>query len=283
MFGPPWGSDPFGLPAYLSRGAKNRRTSSGRWPEPPRSFPVPFFPPPPPMPYGMKPRSGPKSFHPEMPKLSKYARFSDHDTPPSSDFSTSEWDDPYTLDTDSDLSRIPGLLSRRRYPSRDSISRPNLSRVSIKLPSPMAQELKLRSDEIVLLPPLVHLHIKIRFYCRRDELRAAVPGSMAFEEVTKQVVRSYLGERLVYTARAEQRGWMREIAKDACLEDLAYQGEVWRGGRREMMVEIVVGGDEGWYGVRGRVGQGPGGGSRDAEVETTRKREVSRTRYARKG
>ncbi|KAJ4379126.1 1,2-dihydroxy-3-keto-5-methylthiopentene dioxygenase [Didymella sp. IMI 355093] len=270
--------DPFDFNTFLSSRSQKRHSHAGRFPEPrSRSFPTPLS-----APYIPYPRALNPSYHkpPKPLNLPKYSRFSDVESPPSTDFSTSEWDDTYALDTDSDIPRIPSF-PRRRYLTRNSISRPDLDRVSLKLPSPMARELRLRSDEIVFLPPLVHLHIKLRFHGGKEELRAAVPGSMAFEDVTKQVVQAYLGEGLVYTARVEQRGRMCEVAKEACLQDLAHRGEVWRNGKREMKVEIVGGGDEVWFGGRGRFGQGPSGGG-DAEVEMIRKREVSRTKYARK-
>ncbi|KAJ4337643.1 hypothetical protein N0V87_004599 [Didymella glomerata] len=277
MYSPSWGSDPFDLPAYLARGAKSRR-SSGHWPDPPRSSPFPFFRPPPPVPYGMKPRSGLKSFHPKLPKLPKYARFSDLDPPLSSDLSTSDWDDAYALDSDSDFSPIPSFSPRRRYARPDPIARPDISLVSLPMLRPMAQELRLRHDEALFLPPLVHLRILLVLAGGREELHIAIPGSVAFEHVTKRVVQCYAGKGVPYTAQVEQRGRMCEPPRDAVLEDLAHRGEVYRGGRREMKAEIVVNGDEGW-GVRDRFrGQGPSG-TGDAEVETVRKREVSRTRY----
>ncbi|KAF3049662.1 hypothetical protein E8E11_008998 [Didymella keratinophila] len=280
MHSTPWGRDPFDLPAYLARGTKNRRSSSSLWPDPPRSSPFPFLPPPPPppIPYGMRPRSGLKSFHPKLPKLAKYARFSDLDTPLSSDFSTSDWDDTYTLDTDSDFDPIPDFPSRRRYTSRTLGSRPSVDHVSVPMLRPMAQELRLRHDEALFLPPLVHLRILILLAGGRVELRIAVPGPVAFEDVTKQVVQCYAGKGVSYTAQVEQRGRMCEPPRDAVLDDLAHRDEVYRAGRREMKVDIVVDGGKGW-GVRDRFGGRGSSGTGDAEVETVRKREVSRTRY----
>lgn len=220
------------------------------------------------MPYGMKPHSGLNSFHPKLSKLPKYTRFYDLDSPPSSDFSTSDWDDTYTLDTNSDFDPIPGFSSRRRYMSRILGSRPSIDRVSIPMLRPMAQELRLRHDEALFLPPLVHLRMLILLPSGREELRIAVPGSVAFEDVTKQVVQHYAGTGVPYQVHVEQRGRMCEPPRDAVLEDVAHRGEVYKAGRREMKVEIAVAGGEGW-GVR----------DADAEVETVRKREVSRTRY----
>lgn len=260
MYSPPWGRDSFDLSAYLARGAKNRR-----------SFPISFFPPTPSIPYSMKPRSGLKPFHPKAPKLSKYARLSDLETPSSPDVSPSEWDDPYTLDTDSDFSPLPRFPSRRRYAWQDLVSRPDISRVSVPM-------LRLRSDEVLFLPPLVHLRIVIVLSSAREQLRIAVPGCVAFEDVTRQVVQCYAGKGVSYQAQVEQRGRMCGVPRDAVLEDLAHRGEVYRDGRREMRVEIVVSGDEGW-GVRDRFGGRRPSGAGDAEVETVRKREVSRTRY----
>jgi hypothetical protein len=218
--------------------------------------------------YGMKPRSGPKSFYPKLPKPSKYARFSDLDTPLSSDFSTSDRDDTYTLDTDSDFSPISNFPSRRRYARPDRTSRPDISLVSLPIFRPIAQEPRLRHDEALFLPPLVHLRILMIMPSGREGLRIAVPGSVAFEDVTKQVVQCYAGRGVPYQAHVEQRGRMLEPPRDVVLEDLAHMGEVYKAGRREMKVEIVVAGAEGWG-----VGEG------DAEVETVRKREVSRKRY----
>lgn len=269
MYHSPWGNGPFDLPTYLARGTKTKR-----------SFPVPFSPPPPATPYGMMPRSDLKSFHPKSPKLSRYARFSNLETPSSSDFSSSDWDDAYALDTDSELDHIPGFpfSSRQRYASRDLHSRPDISRISLTMLRPMAQDVRLRSDEVLFLPPLVHLRILMLLPGGREELRIAVPGSVAFEHVTKQLVQCYAGKGVPYTAQVEQRGRMCGPPQDAALEDLAHRGEVYRGGRRELQVEIVVGGDEGW-GIRDRFGgRGPSAAG-DAEVETVRKREVSRTRY----
>lgn len=142
----------------------------------------------------------------------------------------------------------------------------------------MAQELHLRHDEVLFVPPLVHLRILVVLHGARKELRVAVPGCVAFEHVTKQVVQCYAGKGVPYTAQVEQRGRMCKSPRDAVIDDLAHRVEVYRSNRREMKVEIVVGGDEGCD-LRARFGgRGPSEGGA-AEVETVRKREVSRTRY----
>lgn len=274
MFGPLWGPPPpFDLPTYLAGRSKGRRSLPEPHPHPPiwRPSMRPSLPLPP-GPYGMR---GPKPSYPNLPKLPKHTRFSPLSTRSSSDFSSSELDDTYTLDTDSDFStslpRLPSL--RRRHPR----SSPDFDQVSVKVPSPMASEL--RSDQVLILPALVHLRIRIHSpHSAREDLRAAVPATMSLGDVTKQVVQSYFGEGVGYTARVDQRGRMHEAPRDATLEELAHRGEVHRDGRMEMKVEIVVGDEGDWVGSRARFGgRGPRGG---AEVETVRKREVSRTRVA---
>lgn len=217
---------------------------------------------------------GLKPSYPKLPKLPKHTRFSPLSTSRSSDFSSSECDDTYTLDTDSDFSTpLPRLSSLRRHPR----SSPDFDQVSVKVPSPMASGL--RSDEVLILPALVHLRIRIHSpHSGREDLRAAVPATMSFGDVTKQVVQSYFGDGVGYTARVDQRGRMHEAPRDATLEELAHRGEVYRNGRMEMKVEIVVDDEGDWVGSRARFGgRGPRGG---AEVETVRKREVSLTRVA---
>lgn len=230
------------------------------------------------MPYSTKPRSGLNPFYPKAPKLSKYARFSDLETPSSSNVSLSEWDDSYTLDTDSYLSPLPRLPSRHRYAQQNPVSRPDILRVSVLMLRHRAQEMRLRSDEVLFLPPLVHLRIVIALPSAREQLRIAVAGCVAFEDVTRQAVQCYAGKGVPYRAQVEQRGRMCEVPSDAVLEDLAHRGEVYRDGGREMRVEIVVGEDNGWS-VRDRFGGRGLSRAGDAEVETVRKRVISRTRY----
>lgn len=216
------------------------------------------------------------------PKAYKQTRFSELDTPSSSDFSFSEWDESYTLDTDDDLDkhRLPRFSSlQRRYSGRGNDSAPEVKKVSVKLPTSTADDL--RSNEVLVLPALVHLHILIRLPCARtEELRAAAPASMAFGDLAKQVVRAYVADGIRSSeiqARVEQRGRLKDPPRETALEELAHRGEVYRDGRMEMKVEITVGDD----GERERVtarfgGRGPRGG--EVDIEKVYQRSESRFR-----
>lgn len=279
MFGPPWGRDPHepfdptAFNRYLFRRAQDPRSRPGQYPDPPRSFPIPI---PPPDAYTSYPKPLPRSL--KLPKLPKHTRFSDPESPLSSDYAASDWDDTYSLDTDRSFGPPPPFTPQTRRPRS-----PELDKISATVPRAVADELRLRSNKTLLLPPLVHLRICVSLpHDERAALRAAAPGTMAFGDVAGQVVRCYAGKGVMYSARVEQRGRMCEVARDAVLGDLAHRGEVYREGWREIRVEIVVGGDEGWSGGRREFGLGPRGGEEDAEVETVRKREFSRTRYARR-
>ncbi|KAH6622225.1 hypothetical protein C7974DRAFT_218262 [Boeremia exigua] len=270
MFPPPWARDPRGpdFSYYLGPRQPRHQIMGSRSPCPD--------------PYGTHAR---RSSHPSHGKPHKHTRFSEPDTTSSSSFSSSEWEEPYALDTEEsffDTHRAPTFqVPRRRFSARLFDSVPDLRRMSLALPAATANDL--RPDDVLILPPLVHVHIRIYLpHARPEELRAAVPASMAFGDMSQQVIHSYVGDRARgydVTVRVEQRGRMKEPSSSATLEDLGHRGEVLRDGRREMKIEIVIGADEERMGDLGRYGgRGPQGGA--AHVETVRRREVSRTRFA---
>ncbi|KAJ4987430.1 hypothetical protein SVAN01_07030 [Stagonosporopsis vannaccii] len=209
----------------------------------------------------------------------KPSGFSPLDTP---SFSSSHWDDSYALDTDFSFSPPyhtppPPSPPRHRFP--------DLTRIPLTLPSATAHTLRPR--DILILPRLVHLHILLFTPHSRGfhDIRAAVPGPMAFGEAIKQVVHVYVGDGVRgcdVTARVEQRGRMRESDPEMTVGDLACKGGVFRDGRREVRIEILVE-DEGESGKgfmrEGGRRRGPWDG--DADLVRERDREVGRTRLAR--
>lgn len=106
---------------------------------------------------------------------------------------------------------------------------------------------------------------------------------MAFGQTIKQVVHTYVGEGVKgcdVTARVEQRGRMREPGSEVLVGDLAEKGEVWKDGRREVRVEVLVEDGKGGF-VKGRGKErGPWGGGADVDVEMGIEGELGRTRFA---
>lgn len=246
MFGrpPPWGRDPIpDMHALLSR----------------RHLHAPF-----PSIHGARGPPTPHRRHHHR-KHAKHTCFEDTDTPSAADFSSSEYDyDPYSLDTDSDHDTYPPPRlppPRTRHPELARDAPPAVRRTSVKLPSATADAL--RPDEMLILPPLTHMHILIRRSRtgRGDVVRAAAPESMRFGDVVQHVVAASLGDgvrRSDVRAWVKQRGRWDEPGAAVQLEELVRRGEVFRDARGELDVEIEVsdgGGEEGFG------GRGPRGGS----------------------
>ncbi|KZM19299.1 uncharacterized protein EKO05_0002941 [Ascochyta rabiei] len=230
----------------------------------------------------------------QQPTYPKHLRSSDLSTPPSTT-SLSEWefdtymlghddddddDDEYDID-DSEPHRLPRFVpARARHPPRHST--PDVQRASVNLPRDTAAEL--RADELLLLPALTHLHIRMRMrapYAARDEtLCAAVPGTMRFGDVVSSVVAMCFGDgvrRGHVTACVKQRGQWRQLASELTLDEVAPRGEVFGDGRREVEVKIEVSDDGEREQARGRFsGRGPRGSG--FGVERVLEREESRFR-----
>ena len=268
MFGlPGWGPDPI---ADIIASRYGRQPPRSKYSPLPESFGSPHHPR-----CSARNHQYPKAYHKASSKPNKYTRFPDLDTPSTSDFSSSEWEESYTPDTDDDRDKyrpppFPPLRKR-------AVDSPDIRRVSVKLPTSTAEDLT--PDEILLLPELIHLHIRVRINHTQNEqvLRVAVPGSMRLGDLVQQVIGDNMRERGV-TASVKRRGRWDEPSSSARIEDLKDRGEVFRERRREMEVKIEIGDDGSDVFERMHVGgRGPRGG-RGIEKERVWRRKTEESR-----
>ncbi|KAF2630280.1 hypothetical protein BU25DRAFT_419297 [Macroventuria anomochaeta] len=271
MFPPPWGRDSMPDFHYLLNHRSRHRPT----------YPAHHSLSPPLDPHGMHYHHGPK---PTYPKTYKQARFSDLGTPSSSDFSSSEFEGSYAFDFDNDddvdKHRVPSYSPLRRYARS-----PELRRTSVMLPSDTAE--KLCPDEVLFLPSLTHLHIRIRSaYTRDEDIRAAVPSSMAWRDLVQQVVDTYIGGNVRSNdvkAFVKQRGRWDSPSSGITMEDLGDRGEVfWEEGRKGLHVKIEVGDNKERERISARFGgkSSRGGG---VDVEKVWERTESRVRAGVRG
>jgi hypothetical protein len=233
MFGlPGWGPDPI---ADIIASRYGRRPPCSKYPSLPESFKSPRRPR-----YSAHNHQYPEAYHKAYSRPNKYTRFPDPDTPSTSDFSSSEWEESYTLDTDDGRDKYhPPHFPPLRKRAPDS---PDTRRVSVKLPTSTAEDLA--SDEILLLPELIHLHIRVQIYDTLNEqvLYVAVLGSMRLRDLIQHVIGDNMREHDV-TASVKRRGRWDEPSFRARIEDLRDRGEVFREWRREMEIRIEISDD----------------------------------------
>ncbi|KAF2028504.1 hypothetical protein EK21DRAFT_90630 [Setomelanomma holmii] len=165
-----------------------------------------------------------------------------------SEFSDTECDDAYALDTDTtldSLSRIP-YFPKTRHSDLGFAS--NLKRVQIRMPKHTADQLK--NNEILILPSkLTHLRIIIRTRLSKDVMGVAVPGDMRLSQVIDQLLPlNPLSEGCAVHIKRDG-GWqeIRTMHKVSDIADLEELGHVGGMGRREAEVRITLesGGERG--------------------------------------
>ena len=131
----------------------------------------------------------------------------------------------------------------------------------MKLPTPTAEDL--RPDEILVLPDLIHLHIRVLDHDAHDEqiLRAAVPETMRFGDLVGHVLGDEFRAEDV-SAFVRQRGRWDEQDSTVRLEGLRNRGEVFREGGKVVEVKIEIGNGGGERAFGGRRGPRGGAGER---------------------
>ncbi|KAF9695311.1 hypothetical protein EKO04_006965 [Ascochyta lentis] len=198
MFGrpPPWGRDPLpDMHSLLSSRTRHRHTHT-RLPSLLQARGLPTC-------THHLPRQ-----HSHEPQRPKHPSFNDIPTPSSTTSSDSDCGfDTYSLDDepnddDDDELNVPHHHHHHRFTTPRERTRPpphrtpDVQRTSVNLPRRTATSL--RSDDLLLLPPLTHVRIRILtrapYAAWDEELRAAVPDTMRVRDVVGGVVATYFGE-----------------------------------------------------------------------------------------
>ncbi|KAH7074692.1 hypothetical protein BKA63DRAFT_319519 [Paraphoma chrysanthemicola] len=154
-----------------------------------------------------------------------------------SDFSDVEFDDTYSLDTDTTLdNRLQSAYLPRRHTTSPLAI--NFKRVQIRMLKRVAEHV--HEDEVLILSPdLTRLRIQVRSAHSSESMRAAVAGDMRLRDVVKQVLsNAHGGEVLV---QVKVRGEWVDISGSHMISEIVEHGRGVLNSRQEVEVRVSVG------------------------------------------